>query len=444
MGMAGSVILPTILPACSLRKKSPNGIINIAQIGCGRIARGHDLPETMKYDNARLIACSDVDIKRARECKEFIENWYTENTGSQNYVDVAVYQDYREMLEDDSIDAVIISTPDHTHHYIAMKCMQRGKHVYLEKPLAHNISEVHDLIAAEKKYSLTCQMGNQGHSGMGIAMVRKWVDEGVLGDVNEVRAWCNPVWGRGGIKRPVTQPVPTTLDWDMWLGPAAKVGYNRAYCPASWRGWNEFGNGSIGDWACHNIDAPYDALGLDCPSEVKIESTGPSKLSFPESVKLTYTFGATEKRGKIILKWYDGNKFQPERPEGMNPKRKLGNGGGGTIIVGSKAALMTGSHAGPPRIVPETLHKEMAKSLPKIHFRQSNHFDNWLLACKGQEKCRSNFAYGGRLTETMMWGLIAMRVNRNLKIDPVKRTIIGDDEAAKYMSWPQPRKGWEL
>jgi hypothetical protein len=130
----------------------------------------------------------------------------------------------------------------------------------------------------------------------------------------------------------------------------------------------------------------------------------------------------------------------------MDPKRRMGNEAGGTIIVGSKATLMTGTHAGPPRIVPLTQHREMNKAgaLPKIQFSQSSHFDNWLLACKGQEKCRSNFAYGGRLTETMMWGLIAMRVNRNLKIDPVKRTIIGDDEAAKYMSWPQPRKGWEL
>jgi hypothetical protein len=194
------------------------------------------------------------------------------------------------------------------------------------------------------------------------------------------------------------------------------------------------------------MDAPYDALGLDCPSEVNIESTGPSKLSFPESVKITYTFPATEKRGKVILKWYDGKKFLPQRPEGMDPKRKMDFGGGGTIIIGSKATLMTGSHASTPRIVPETLHQEMAKagSLPKIKFAQSNHFDNWLLACKGQEKCRSPFAYGGRLTETMMYGLIASRVNRNLKIDPVKRVILGDKEAAKYMSWPKTRKGWEI
>ncbi len=411
-----------------------NDRLNVAFVGVG--GKGsHALQCLDGNKHLNMVAFADVDDQKA-------------SGAVKKYPTVPIYRDFRVMLDkhDKDIDAVIISTPDHTHHYIAMKCMERGKHVYLEKPLAHNISEVRDLIAAEKKYGLACQMGNQGHSGMGIAMVRKWVDEGVLGDISEVRAWTGAAWGWGGIKRPAVQPVPGTLDWDKWLGPAAKVDYNRAYCPASWRGWNEFGNGSIGDWACHNMDAPYDALGLDCPSEVKIESTGPSKLSFPESVKLTYTFPATEKRGKIILKWYDGNKFQPERPESMDPKLKMGNDSGGTIIVGSKATLMTGTHAGPPRIVPLTQHREMNKAgaLPKIQFSQSNHFNNWLLACKGQEKCRSNFAYGGRLTETMMWGLIAMRVNRDLKIDPVKRTIIGDEEAAKYMSWPNPRKGWEL
>jgi len=409
-----------------------NDRLNVAFVGVG--GKGsHALTVLEGNRHFNIVAFADVDDQAA--------------SGSvKKFPNVPIYRDFRVMLDkhDKDIDAVVISTPDHTHHYIAMKCMQRGKHVYLEKPLAHNISEVRDLIAAEKKYGLACQMGNQGHSGMGIAMVRKWVEEGVLGDVNEIRAWCNPVWGRGSIKRPATQPVPATLDWDLWLGPAAKVGYNRAYSPASWRGWNEFGSGSIGDWACHNMDAPYDALGLDCPCEVKVESTGPSKLSFPESVKLTYTFPATEKHGKIILKWYDGPKFKPERPEGLDSRLKMGNDWGGTIMVGSKATLMTDTHAGPPRIVPLTRHKEMAKAgvLPKIQFSQSDHFNNWLLACKGQEKCRSTFAYGGRLTETMLWGLIAMRVNRNLKIDPVKRAIIGDDEATKYMHWPEPRKGW--
>jgi len=411
-----------------------NERLNVAFIGVG--GKGiHAIKVLNGNKHLNMVAFADVDDKMA-------------SGAVKEYPTVPIYRDFRVMLDkhDKDIDAVIISTPDHTHHYIAIKCMERGKHVYLEKPLAHNISEVHDLIAAEKKYGLACQMGNQGHSGIGIAMVRKWVDEGVLGDISEVRAWCVPSWGWGGIKRPVAQPVPETLDWDLWLGPATKIPYNKTYCPANWRGWNEFGNGSIGDWACHNMDAPYDALGLDCPSEVKVESTGPSKLSFPESVKLTYTFPANDKRGKIILKWYDGKKFLPERPKALEPERKLGEDWGGTVMIGSKATLVTGTHAGPPRIVPEKLHQEMARagSLPKIKFSQSNHFDNWLLACKGQEKCRSPFSYGGRLTETMMWGLIAMKVNRNLKIDPVKRVILGDDQAAKYMSWPKPRKGWGI
>jgi predicted dehydrogenase len=325
-----------------------NERLNVAFVGVG--GKGGNLLKRINGKNKlNVVAFADVDDQEA--------------AGSvKRYPNVPIYRDFRVMLDkhDKDIEAVVISTPDHTHHYIAMNCMARGKHVYLEKPLAHNISEVRDLMNAEKKYGLKCQMGNQGHSGMGMAMVRKWVDQGVLGDITEVSAWCNPVWGRGGIKRPVAQPIPKTLDWDMWLGSAAKVGYNSAYCPSIWRGWNEFGSGSLGDWGCHNMDAPYDALGLDCPSEVKIESTGPSKLSFPESMKLTYTFPPTEKRGKVILKWYDGNKFKPERPEGMDPNRKMGNAWGGTIIVGSKATLMTGTHAGTPRIVPETLQIEMA------------------------------------------------------------------------------------
>jgi len=198
-----------------------NERLNVAFVGVG--GKGSHLLKRIKgKKKLNVVAFADVDDKHA--------------SGSvERYPDVPIYRDFRVMLDkhDKDIEAVVISTPDHTHHYIAMKCMERGKDVYLEKPLAHNISEVRDLIAAEKKYNLACQMGNQGHSGMGIAMVRKWIDEGVLGGIPEVRAWCNPVWGRGGIKRPATQPVPRTLDWDMWLGPAAKVGYNGAYCPSS-------------------------------------------------------------------------------------------------------------------------------------------------------------------------------------------------------------------
>jgi hypothetical protein len=322
--------------------------------------------------------------------------------------------------------------------------MVRSKHVYVEKPLAHSIREVRDLMAAEKKYKLACQMGNQGHSGVGLQTLRLWMEEGVLGDVREVRAWSNSGWNKADLARPTGEPVPGTLDWDQWIGPAAKVDYSSAYLPAKWRGWNEFGSGALGDWACHNMDAAYDVLELDCPSSVKLESTGPSKLSFPASVRLTYTFPATKERGEVILKWYQGKEYSPERPADMDPERQMGTDGGGTLLIGSKATVVMGSHAGTPRIVPETKQRELAKSLPKVREKQSKHYDNWLLGIKGEETCRSNFAYGGRLTETMMYGLIAMKLNRDLTIDPNKRLIVGDKEALEAMRGPAPREKWGI
>lgn len=420
---AGMIILPKTVFGANER-------LNVAFVGVG--GKGiHAIKSLINNEHMNIVSFADVDDKKASEAYQLKPK-------------VPRYRDYRVMLDkhDKQIDAVIVSTPDHTHHCIAMKCMEMGKHVYLEKPLAHNISEVRDLIAAEKKYNLACQMGNQGHSGPGIPLLRAWYEAGVLGEVNELQAWCNPAWGKGDISLPKPEDVPATLDWNLWLGPATFTDYSSKYCPAKWRGWNAFGNGSLGDWACHNMDAPYDVFELDCPSSVKIESTGPSKYSFPESTKLIYTFPGNEKRGEIKLKWFDGKVYSPERPSELEEGRKFGNNWGGTIITGSNATVMMGSHAGSPRIIPETKHREIRKSLPEVKFDGTSHFDNWLLSCKGEGRCKSSFAYGGRLTETMLFGLIAAKLNRDLKIDPVKRMIIEDDEADKLMSWPEPRKGW--
>jgi predicted dehydrogenase len=409
-----------------------NERINVAFVGAGGKGN-HAVKMLTGNPMVNFVAFADVDEARA------VPSY-------QQYPGLPRYRDFRAMLDkhEKQIDAVVVSTPDHTHHYAAKWCMVRSKHVYVEKPLAHSIREVRDLMAAEKKYKLACQMGNQGHSGVGLQTLRLWMEEGVLGDVREVRAWSNSGWNKADLARPTGDPVPGTLDWDQWIGPAAKVDYSSAYLPAKWRGWNEFGSGALGDWACHNMDAAYDVLELDCPSSVKLESTGPSKLSFPASVRLTYTFPATKERGEVILKWYQGKEYSPERPADMDPERQMGTDGGGTLLIGSKATVVMGSHAGTPRIVPETKQRELAKSLPKVREKQSKHYDNWLLGIKGEETCRSNFAYGGRLTETMMYGLIAMKLNRDLTIDPNKRLIVGDKEALEAMRGPAPREKWGI
>ncbi|MBT3482396.1 MAG: Gfo/Idh/MocA family oxidoreductase, partial [Opitutales bacterium] len=340
------------------------------------------------------------------------------------------------------IDAVVISTPDHTHHYIAKWCLQMGKHVYLEKPLAHSIKECRDLAALEKETGLICQMGNQGHSGSGIALLEAWYKAGILGEVTEAIAWNKGDGNNSSAKRLPAEPVPSTLDWDLWLGPAREVPYNGKYIPKIWRWWYEFGNGSIGDWACHNMDAPYYILGLDCPSSVKIRSTGLSKLSFPESSEISYRFPVSGGKD-VSLKWYTGSAFGPKRPAQLEEGRQLGSNGGGSLIIGTKATVMMNSHAGSPRIIPESMNKDLAAELPRVE-KRSNHFTNWILSCKDEETARSHFGYSARLTEAMHYGNIAQHVNRDLKIDPVKRKILRDSEATRLISGPAPRKGWKI
>jgi predicted dehydrogenase len=413
------------------RAFAANERINIAFVGAG--GKGwHAIKSLAANDRVNYVAFADVDDARATQAYEA-------------YPDVPHFKDFRVMLDQlgNQIDGVIISTPDHTHHYIAKTCMLAGKHVYVEKPLAHNIAEVRDLMALEKKTGLACQMGNQGHSNGGIVMLDAWVRSGALGTVADVHAWSNSKWSFPDV-RPVEQPVPAGLDWEQWLGPAAYVPYSGRYCPASWRGWFEFGGGALGDWFCHNADAPYTALDLDCPRLVEVESTGPSKLSFPESAKLTFTFPATAARGEVRLHWHQGKEYELERPAELSEERQLGSSGGGTLVIGSKATVMTGSHAGTPRIIPETKMQEMARDMPKPNLRRSNHWDNWLLAIRGEETCRSNFAYGGRLTETMLLGNIALHLNRNLQIDPETRTILGDEEATRMISHPVAREAWKI
>jgi len=406
-----------------------NEKLNIAFVGAG--GKGwHAVQSLLENELVNHVAFADVDETRAAESRKAKP-------------DTPFYSDFRQMLDQQgkSIDGVIISTPDHTHHFNAKTCMLAGKPVYLEKPLTHSIAEARDLMALEKKTGLACQMGNQGHSGGGILMLEEWVKAGILGDVNEAYAWASTKWSHDE-PRPAGKPVPAGLDWEQWVGPAAMVPYSPKYLPGKWRGWFEFGCGTLGDWACHNMDAPYHVWNLDCPSKVEIETSGPIKLSFPKTLRVTFTFPATATRGEFKIHWYHGEDHAMKRPPELEPERKFADGG--TLIRGSKATVLMGTHAGTPRVIPELKMRELASSLPKVNLKRSNHWDNWLLAMKGQETCRSNFAYGGRLTEAMHYGNIALHVNRNLTIDPTTRSIVGDDEATALMSGPAAREGWKI
>ena len=427
-----SVLASSLLIAPS-RVFGANERVNIAFIGIG--GKGlyaiKSLGNHHKKGRINFIAFADVSDGKASHARKM-------------HPEIPYYNDFRLMLDacKDQIDGIIVSTPDHTHHYIAATCMLAGKHVYLEKPLAHNIKETRHLMQLEKETGLACQMGNQGHSGGGLLMLDSWIRSGQIGKVENVHAWANPRWSFPD-NVPPTHTVPSGFKWDHWLGPAQARMFSRQYVN-SWRGWFDFGSGSLGDWFCHNADAPYTALDLDCPRLVEVKSTGPNKLSFPESVKLTFTFPANNIRGEVKIHWYQGERYMLERPEELEAGKQFGSNGGGTLIYGSKATVLTGSHAGIPRITPEHKMKDMVRDLPRPNTRRSSHWDNWLLAIQGKEVCRSNFAYGGRLTECFLFGNIAMHVNRNLTIDPIARTIIGDEAAAQMMNYPAPRATWRI
>lgn len=419
----------TILPGSVF---GANDKINVAFIGTGGKGAGA-VKMLAGNPSVNMVAFADVDAQRA-------------GATYQQFPGVPTFRDFRRMMDKHGkgIDAVVVSTPDHTHHYCGKWCMQMGKHVYIEKPLAHNIAEVRDLMDGEKKYRVVCQMGNQGHSGVGIPMLQAWAKAGVFGEIKELRAWCNSNWSFDDAEPPAAEPILPDFDWDLWLGPARHMPHSSRYYPSKWRGWFAFGNGSLGDWACHNMDAPWTVFDLGYPKSVHVESTGPLKLSFPKSARITYIFPAKDGRGELRLKWYQGSQFPPERPEGLEPDRQMGNGGGGSLIIGNHATAMMPSHAGPPRIIPETTARQLAQDLPRVEEKRSSHFDNWLRAIKGEEKARSNFAYAGLLTEVMQLGNIALHLNCDLKLDPASKAILDNAEANRMISWPRPRKGWEI
>lgn len=446
VALASITIIPSYIKKGCV---APSDRLNIAVVGVG--GRGHMGVLALK-DNplCNLVAFADVDDVRASVSYNMLP-------------DIPRYKDFRKMLDelDKQIDGVVIATPDHTHHYITKWCMNMGKHVYVEKPLAHSISEVRDLRDMEKKTGLACQMGNQGHSGAGNFLVQEWFKMGLLGNVGEVDAWTT----HAGASYPDTvypegEPIPHTLSWDFWLGPAIQRPYNSRYLPGRWRDWWDFGTGQFGDMACHNLDAAFQALDLDCPKRVQIESSGPRKLSFPESDKITLTFPSKKTNKDVIVRWYHGPDYLPPRPKGLEIYANMGGPHGGTVMHGSKNSIIIDNHASRPRFFPDSIQKELKpqidesiEKLPDSIFPSHivndydglnyYHYNNWLLASKGEATCNSNFDLSARLTEAILFGNIALHQNCNLDIDPVNRIIVDNETASKMMN-PVAREGWEI
>jgi predicted dehydrogenase len=389
---------------------APSDKLNIAGIGCGGKAEVN-LPYAWNNGAENIVALCDVDDRRAASARK-------------KWPDAPYYKDFRVMLDKEAknIDAVMVTTPDHMHAVHALPCMQLGKHVYVEKPLTHDIYEARILTQAEKKYKVVTQMGNQGSSGDDTRLVETWIQGGVLGDVHTVHVWTNrPVWPSGVSLPSGKFEVPKELDWDLWLGTAPYRDYNPAYHPAIWRGWTDFGTGSLGDMGCHFMDVPYRALKLGYPSSVECSVTSVYtgffqesfyKGSFPPSSVIHLKF---PKRGNLVpvdFTWYDGG-IKPQRPAELLPDEQFAEWDGGILFEGTKGKLMAGLFGRKPTLLPTKLMASTTLPTSKYPFvagGSEGHQKQWTDACKkGYGTYTSSpFSQAGPLAETVLMGNLAV------------------------------------
>jgi predicted dehydrogenase len=434
-GAAGIVAAFTIVPRHVLggvAGTAPSDKLNIAHIGVG--GRGGASLNGAGGENT--VALCDVDTRRA-------------GGASDRYPSAKRYQDFRKMLDemDNQIDAVTVSTPDHTHAVACMDAIRRGKHVFCEKPLAHSIYEIRELVKAARKHKVVTQLGNQGHSSHSIRMFCEWIWDGAIGEVYEVHAGCTADHCKINqlSKRSEKHDIPGELDWDLWLGPAKYRSYNPMYLPGRWRGWMPFGSGTIGDWICHVVDPVFWALDLGAPKTIQAQAEGydPAEHAdtFPHGSVITFEFPAKGKRGPVKLLWHSGRKVIP-RPAELEEGRKLSKTG--AIVIGTKGKIMYGSHgAGGVRIIPEAKMKEYKRpeqTLPRV----KGHHHDWLQAIKNGGQAGSNFDYGGPLTELARLGIIATQMlGRKLQWDSENMRFTNCDQANQFIN-PPYRKGWTL
>jgi len=413
----------TILPSGIISAKgriAPSDKLNIAGIGVGGM--GHSNINNLNSQN--IVALCDVD-------------WSYAKGAFEDYPNAKRYKDYRKMFDElgESIDAVVVATPDHTHAVTSMAAITMGKHVYLQKPLTHTVYESRMLRLKAKEYGVATQMGNQGNSGEGLRTICDWMWNGAIGEVKRVHAWTNrPIWPQG-LQRPAeSMKVPKTLDWDLFLGPAKYRPYHSAYTPWNWRGWWDFGTGALGDMACHILDPVFMGLKLGHPSSVQASSTQFNTESAPQAEVVHYRFPARDNMPKFALPevhvtWYDGG-MMPERIPELKEGEIMGDWDGGNIFIGEKGTIMCGCYGRNPRLWiggKEATEEYVApKAIRRI---KTSHEMDWVRACKESPENRvetsSNFNYSGPLNEMVVMGNLAVR------LQDLKRELQWDGEAMK-------------
>lgn len=420
---AGAVVFPHVVLGAS--KQSANGRVNVAFVGAG--GRGKNNIQALAGEN--IVALCDVDDERASEMRA-------------EFPKAKAFKDYRVMLDQmgNEIDAVVITTPDHMHYPIAMWAIANGKHVYCEKPLTRCIWEARDLRRAASETGVITQMGNQGHTYSGLRLIQEWYQAGVLGNVRDVYHWTNrPFWPQGYLERG-NDPVPSHIDYDLWLGVAPKKGYSPMVLPFNWRGWRDYGCGSIGDMACHIMDASYSGLGLGYPDWVEAQGTKFNSNTYPSAMTVQMGFKGKDGRPDLTAHWFEGG----PKPLGIknvpgdffsNADKYGRDTANGTFIVGEDITLFVDTYSSSVRVFPEERFEEIKptlppKTLPRIKGGPQKEFAD---AIREGGKTGSNFDYAAPFTEVALLGNVALFAGERIEYDSKKMKIKNVKAANKYL-----------
>ena len=435
IGMTAATFSTLIVPRYVLGGKgftAPSDKLNIAGIGIGGKGSG----DLRNVESENIVALCDVDDNYAAPV------FY-------RYPNAKKYRDYRTMLEEQKdIDAVMIATPDHTHAVIAMAAMKAGKHVFCQKPLAHDLYETQTLKKTAKQLGLITQMGIQGHAMEGVRLISEWIWDGAIGEVKNVEAWCSLThyppghasWSTPCQNRPVVSPpVPGSIDWDLWLGPAKYRPYSPCYHPRVWRNWWDFGSGMMADRGAHTLDPIVSALKLQSPKTIEAISTDYNPETYPVASIVNYQFDKRANFSELELTWYEG--LRPPKPKELEIGRELGHKEGGVLFIGTKGKIVCGVYGESPRIIPEA--KMKAYTLPpKTIPRSPGIFKEWINGIKNNSQPSANFDYSSQLTDLVILGNLSKRFNGQvLEWDAENNKVVNNPDADKYMK-PEYRDGW--
>ena len=440
LGGAAAVAAFTVVPRHVLGgggQAAPSEKVNVAIIGTG--GQGIvNMKQLFQEPDVRIAGLSDVN-----EESDYSMFYYGGTAGLKPALELVrqrygqacpTYRDYREMLDEEDIDAVLLATPDHSHAVISLDVIAKGKHLYCEKPLCRTVQETRVVTEAARKAGVATQLGNFGHSSEDIRLCCEWIWDGAIGDVHEVHSWTSTGaarWTSFRDRPKETPPVPAGFDWQKWLEPVPPRPYHPDYAPVRWRGWWQFGSGTIGDFACHHLDPAFWALKLDQVDRFQIEASsyGATDEVCPAASLIYYDFPARAGMGPVRITWYEGG-VMPPRPAELEEGRSMGEHG--ILFLGSKGAILGEGWGRSPRIIPESkmrAYKRPAKTLP----RAKSHHRNWLDACKGQGRPSTHFDYAGPLTEFVLMGNVALRSGKKLDFDWKSMRVSNVPEANKHI-----------